>query len=127
WFNFSRSDFEAVAVLGATRLRVATALRCRSWRWYHAPRNVSTRARPASLSGGLRATESSARRRSLWRESQSPVQAFAISSHSQTIPGRYSGHLPEESGRHRNQSRGARYPLRGGELGITNAWRLGDW
>jgi len=80
-----------------------------------------------SLSRRIRAAESSARRRPLRRKSQSPVQAFTISSHPQTLARGRPGPLPQEPWRHRNPSQGTRHSLEedNWESPTLGAWGMG--
>ena len=66
--DLSRSDSQAVGVLGVARLRAAAAARHRGRRRHDASGDVSARARPGALERRLRAAVAPAGRRPLRRE-----------------------------------------------------------
>ena len=119
------SHLQAVRVLGVARLSPAATPRHRDGRRHDAPRDVSAGARAGPVERRLRPAVAPAGRRPLRREPEPPVQAPAVPGHPQAGAGRCPAALPAEPGGVRHRSARARHPLRGGQLGVADARRLG--
>src|SRR5207244_6556975 len=72
-------------------------------------------------------THPTALRRKLWKKSQSPLQSHAISCHPQTFARRCAGGVLKEPRGPGHRAQETRHPLRGRQLGIAHARRVGHW
>ena len=89
------------------------------------PGDVSARPRTGALERRLRAAVAAAGRRPLRREPQPLVQAPPVPGHSQAGARRGAAAVSREPRSVRHQPAPARHPLRGGQLGVADARRLG--
>ena len=118
-------DPEAVRVLGVTWVRAAAAARCRGRRRHDAPRDVPASARSGALERRVRSTVAPPRGRPLWREPEPPLQAPPVPGHPQAGSRRGAAALSRQSRGVRHQPAPARHPLRGGQLGVSDARGVG--
>src|SRR5205085_7528516 len=89
-------------------------------------RNAAPRAWITSLECRVRPTLPTSRRRALWPESESCLQAPSISGDSEALARRGSADLSSEPGGGWHRSAAARRSVRGSQLGVPDLRRLGD-
>jgi len=85
------------------------ALRHRSRRRHHGPRNIPPSPRPQALPSSLRPTQPPPRRRPLRRQSKPSLQTPATPSNPKTLPSRRPGSIPREPGSHRHRPEKTRH------------------
>ena len=123
--DLSRPHPQALGLLGVARLPAAAAARPRSGRRHLAPRNAVPRARAEAVERGLRAAVAAARRRTLRTEPEPAVQAPSVPGDPQAVAGRGAADLSREPRGVRHQPAAARHPVRGRQLGVADARRVG--
>src|SRR5262245_56208356 len=79
--DVSRSDLQAVRILGLSRLHHPTATRHRSWCGHDASRDVSASPRSGPLERGVRSAVASTGRWPVRRESESRLQTPPVPGH----------------------------------------------
>ncbi len=99
WHDVSRSDPQALGVLGLPRLPPPAAARPRGRGRHVAPRDVPARARSGALERRLRPAVAAPRRRPLRGEPEPPVQAPPVPGHPEAGPGRGAAALPARASR----------------------------
>ena len=77
----------------------------RSRRGHHVPGDLPARARPEPLPRRLCAAQPPPGRRPLWRESEPPLQAPAVSGDPEAVARRHHRSVPREPRSHRHRSR----------------------
>ena len=129
---YSRSNGHAATahlqtfrVLGVPRVPAPAAAGHRNGGGHDASGDVPARARSQALERRLRAALPSSGGRPVRRESESAVQAPSVSGDPQAGAGRSAAAVSAEPRGLRDRSARARRPLRGGQLGVADARRLG--
>ena len=117
--------FKLSAVLGLAGLPDPAAARPRGRRRHVASRDDAARARAAPLERRLRAALAAAGRRAVRREPEPAVQAPPVPGDHEAGARRDPAALPAEPRGVRHRAAPARHPVRGGQLGVADARRLG--
>ena len=123
--DLSRSDPETLRVLGLQGLSHSAGPRPRGGGRHFASRNAAARTRHDAVERGLCAAVPPSRRRPLRPESEPPLQTSPDAGDPQAVARRRAADVSREPRGLRHQPAAARHPLRGGQLGIADAGRLG--
>ena len=123
--DVSGPHLQTLRLLGGAGLPHPAAARHRDGRRHDASRDVPAGARPAALERRLRAAVAAAGRRPVRREPEPAVQAPSVPGHPQAGARRRAGPLSAEPRGVRHRPARARRAVRGGQLGVADARRLG--